>query len=222
MLKKIVLLTAGDANLPGLLMLPDKLKAIIIFCNGAGSGRNSPRNQLVSAHLYQAGFGSLLIDLLTAEEAPDYQKRMDLLLHGERLLAVGRWLTHQGIAKGVPIGYFAAGSGVAPVLQAASENRMIYAVVARGGRPDLAGEALTGIGCPVLLLEGSKDLEGISMAQSALQYLRGKKKLQLVHGSGDRVEDESGLQEVCRYAAAWFIEHLPAPSRQLRRRSYVS
>jgi putative phosphoribosyl transferase len=99
---------------------------------------------------------------------------------------------------------------------------MIYAVVARGGRPDLAGEALNGIGCPVLLLAGSRDLEGISMAQSALQQLPAKKKLQLVHGSGDRLEDEAGLQEVCKYTVSWFIEHLPAPSRYLRRRTYVS
>lgn len=222
MLKKIVLVPAGGVNLAGLLMLPDKAKAIIIFCHGAGSSRGSPRNQVVSAHLYQSGFGSLLIDLLTADEDHDFRKRFDVSLHSDRLVAISRWLSAQGIGRGVPVGYFGTGPGVAAVLQAAAASRMIYAVVARGGRPGLAGEALDGIHCPVLLLAGSRDLEGISMAQSAMQHLTGKKKLQLVHGSGERFEDEPGLQEVCRCAASWFIEHLPAPSRQLKRRTYVS
>ena len=150
-----VIIAVDGINLMGYLFLPKEAKAIIIFSHGSGSSRFSKRNQQIAEQLQQHGFGILLSDLLTPEEDKDYNHRFDIELLKERLLAVTAWFKRLPGAKNMSVGYFGASIGAASVLKAAANLPDIFAVVSRGGRPDLAMEESPFVNAPTLLIVGS-------------------------------------------------------------------
>lgn len=222
MLKKVLLIPVGAATLPGLLMLPDGAKALVVFSHGAGSSRNSPRNRAVATHFYSQGIGSLLFDLLTAEEDSEYRNRFNIDLLTGRLLAVTRWISKNSTTAALPVAFFGASTGAAAALKAAAVLPGVFAVVSRGGRPDLAGEDLYRVVAPVLLLVGERDPQVIELNRAAMAILPAKKKLQIIPGAGHLFEEEGKLQEVCLHATAWLREHLPVQNKYSKKKKYVS
>jgi len=182
-----------------------------MFAHGSGSSRHSPRNLLVARTLSDAGIGTLLFDLLTADEDRGYSTRFDIALLGSRLVAATEWLRRKGGAADAPIGYFGASTGAAAALVAAAELKQgIAAVVSRGGRPDLAGEpVLARVSAPTLLIVGGEDREVIALNRAAFACLRCEKSLQIVPGATHLFEEPGTLEQVCALASQWFRRWLP-------------
>ncbi len=204
---------AGKVVLGGILGLPGKSSAVVLFAHGSGSSRHSPRNQYVARVLRSAGIGTLLFDLLTREEeAKDEvagELRFNIRFLADRLKDATRWLIARPDMKGVRMGYFGASTGAAAALVAAAELRgVIEAVVSRGGRPDLAGKALAAVTAPTLLIVGGNDEPVIGMNQDALAELRCEKKLVIVPGATHLFEERGALEEVARLAAEFFHRYL--------------
>ena len=202
---------SGTISLEGMLELPDKATGIVLFAHGSGSSRLSPRNNTVARVLREAGQGTLLIDLLTQLEDTDYATRFDIPLLTRRLLAATRWLQNEPATLPLAIGYFGASTGAAAALQAAAEEgRKIAAVVSRGGRPDLAGEAaLNGVTSPTLLIVGGFDDVVIGLNREAYRFLRCEKELIIVPGATHLFEEPGTLEQVAKHAAAWFGKFMP-------------
>jgi dienelactone hydrolase len=201
-----------DATLRGDLVAPANAAGIVLFAHGTGSGRHSPRNRQVASALNEAGFGTLLLDLLTgAEEAADRstgQHRFDIGLLAGRLVGTVDWL-RSGATPRAPIGLFGASTGAAAALVAATARPdEVSAVVSRGGRPDLAGDALEHVRAPTLLIVGSRDEQVLELNQSALRRLRREKELVVVPGATHLFEEPGALEAVARLAADWFARHL--------------
>src|SRR5438105_900989 len=174
-------ITIGNLSLYGILSLPKNAIDLVIFAHGSGSGRHSPRNQMVAGYLNTQNIGTLLFDLLTEKEEQIDEKtsqlRFDIPFLAKRLIAVTDWV----MAKyPMAIGYFGASTGAAAALVAAAERPMIKAIVSRGGRPDLAKEALKRIKAPTLLIVGGLDAGVIELNEAALQGLQCEKKLEIV------------------------------------------
>ncbi len=215
-------LRLGALELRGLFARPAAARGVVVFAHDSGSGRLSPRNQYVAAVLQDAGFATLLFDLLTAEEEwnerETHHLRFDIPLLGARLLAVSRWLQARRDARDLAVGYFGAGTGSAAALVAAAEaacsfdpdTRPPFAVVSRGGRPDLAEGALDLVQSPTLLLVGGDDHGIIECNRDALARLPCAKSLQSVPGASHLFEEPGTLAEVARLAADWFARHAPA------------
>src|SRR5574337_177042 len=166
---------AGDAVLEGILTKPAQARAGVIFAHGSGSSRLSPRNRFVADVLVKAGFATLLFDLLTPFEDAVYENRFDIALLSSRLKQATLWLRSQPRTTDLALGYFGASTGTASALRAASElGNMIKAVVSRGGRPDLAGEALSRVPAPVLLIVGGLDLLVIDLNRDAYKLQIGR------------------------------------------------
>ena len=198
---------AGD------LTIPPKAKGIVLFAHGSGSSRLSSRNRYVAHVLQSAGLATLLIDLLTPEEERLDQitahLRFDIGLLAERLLNATDWLQSASETNALRIGYFGASTGAgAALVAAASRTELIGAVVSRGGRPDLAGDALAGVKAPVLLIVGGNDDVVIQLNQNALAQLAGEKKLEIVPGASHLFEEPGTLEQVADLAANWFTLHL--------------
>jgi putative phosphoribosyl transferase len=212
--KREVSIDAGDALLQGTLSLPKDAKGIILFAHGSGSSRHSPRNQRVAKVLQTQGLGTLLFDLLsTEEELIDQQTaelRFNIGLLAARLIGITRWVAQQASTGGLPIGYFGASTGAAAALVAAAQlPDLVAAVVSRGGRPDLAAEALGQVHASVLLLVGALDEKVVSLNRQALRRLQCQnKQLVLVPGATHLFEEPGTLEQVAQAAAAWFAEHL--------------
>ena len=208
-----VIIPAG-VMLPGDLTIPEHPRGIVVFAHGSGSSRLSPRNQRVAAHLHHGHFATLLFDLLTAdEEAVDVRTaelRFDIPLLAERLVQVTDWLVEQPSTKDLRIGYFGASTGAAAALiAAAARPDAVDAVVSRGGRPDLAGEALPRVAAATLLIVGGHDTPVIGMNQSALRSLGAPiKRLEIVPGATHLFEEPGALARVSDLALEWFEEHL--------------
>ena len=201
---------AGLAELDGELILPPSAKGIVLFAHGSGSSRFSPRNTYVAEVLQQRGIGTLLFDLLTREEDQIYETRFDIALLTTRLVDATEWLQSNQDTKDLSIGYFGASTGAAAALQAAArmESR-IAAVVSRGGRPDLAGEAaLRQVTAPTLLIVGGADYGVIELNQQAETLLNCEKQLMLIPGATHLFEEPGTLQQVAANAADWFVRHL--------------
>jgi dienelactone hydrolase len=198
-------------SLEGMLDLPENTPGIVLFAHGSGSSRLSPRNNYVAGVLREAGLGTLLIDLLTRSEDMDYSTRFDIPLLTQRLLAATRWLQNEERTKSLAISYFGASTGAAAALQAAAEEGgKIAAVVSRGGRPDLAGEAaLNGVTSPTLLIVGGFDDVVIGLNREAYRFLRGEKELIIVPGATHLFEEPGTLEQVAKHAAAWFGKFMP-------------
>lgn len=208
-------------TLDGLLGLPAHPRGVIAFAHGSGSGRFSPRNQFVARHLESGGFATLLMDLLTPDEADDRRKIFDIDLLADRLLLAEAWLQTHPQTAGLPIGYFGASTGAGAALQAAARKpHAVGAVVSRGGRPDLAGPYLNLVTAPTLLLVGSNDGPVIDMNQDALVRLTCRKELVIVPGASHLFEEPGTLEQVAREALRWFQRYLqPEPHTTKEHRS---
>lgn len=208
-----VQIPADDAILEGELTTPEEFRGIVLFAHGSGSSRHSPRNQYVARVLQDARIATLLFDLLTAEEDAIDQTtshlRFDIDLLTRRLLAATAWVLKQPQMQSVKLGYFGASTGAAAALVAASEVvKDTAAVVSRGGRPDLAGPALTRVQAPTLLIVGADDPAVLQLNQEALSKLPGEKRLEIVRGATHLFEEPGTLEEAARLAREWFEGHL--------------
>ena len=204
-----VQITQGRLALEGILGLPTNPSGIIVFAHGSGSGRLSPRNNFVAHHLQQNGLATLLLDLLTPDEAENRRKVFDIDLLADRLLLAKAWLEEDPRTKNLGIGYFGASTGAGAALQAAARDpQKIQAVVSRGGRPDLAEAYLPSVTAPTLLIVGKWDEPVIEMNQSAYKLLTCEKKLIIVPGATHLFEEPGTLEAVADHACTWFSRHL--------------
>ena len=192
----------------GILGLPPDPRGVIVFAHGSGSGRLSPRNNFVARHLQQNGFATLLLDLLTPDEAEDRRNVFDIDLLADRLLLTKSWLEQEPRTKKLGVGYFGASTGAGAALQAAARKPSnIRAVVSRGGRPDLAETYLPSVAAPTLLIVGGWDEPVIEMNRSAFELLSCEKKLIIVPGATHLFEEPGTLEQVASHACAWFLQH---------------
>lgn len=199
----------GETGREGILGIPERAVGIVIFAHGSGSGRFSPRNNFVASELQRAGIATLLVDLLTPEEELDRANVFDIELLAERLLETTAWVHHDARTARLAIGYFGASTGAAGALVAAAEpNAGIAAIVSRGGRPDLAGDALDRVQAPTLLIVGGLDAPVISLNERAFERLTCEKELEVVPGAGHLFEETGTLDIVARLACGWFSRHL--------------
>lgn len=209
MSERHVRIPVDSVTLEGDLDMPEGAGALVVFAHGSGSSRLSPRNRFVAGELRKAGFGTLLFDLLTGEEDEVYENRFDMDLLTERLGAATRWLRGTAEARGKKIGYFGASTGSAAALRAAAEpGSDIGAVVSRGGRPDMAKDALGRVRAPTLLIVGGLDDVVIVLNEEALKLIQAEKELTIVPGASHLFEEAGKLEEVARLAAEWFKRHL--------------
>jgi putative phosphoribosyl transferase len=204
---------ADGVTLPGDLTVPDEARGIVVFAHGSGSSRLSPRNKAVAGGLTRAGFGTLLFDLLTAEEerrdARDAALRFDIALLTRRLTAVTGWLDEQAATRDLPLGLFGASTGAAAALATAARRRdRVGAVVSRGGRPDLAGEALKQVRAAVLLIIGQQDPQVLPPNFAARRDLPPDTELAIIEGAGHLFEEPGALDQVTALAGQWFTRHL--------------
>ncbi|MDP8927865.1 MAG: dienelactone hydrolase family protein [Actinomycetota bacterium] len=201
---------AGELNLPGDLSVPGDPRGLVIFAHGSGSSRRSPRNRHVASLLNDAGFATLLFDLLTDVEERDRGNVFDIPLLGRRLISATLWARQLDEFAGLPVGFFGASTGAAAALVAAAElGREVQAVVSRGGRPDLAMERLGDVTVPTLLIVGGRDEPVIAMNEQAAKELRGQHELVIVPGATHLFEEAGALDEVAKQAGEWFSRHLP-------------
>jgi len=203
---------ADGVTLPGDMALPDGARGIVVFAHGSGSSRLSPRNKAVANGLTRAGFGTLLFDLLTLDEertdTRDAALRFDIALLSRRLTGAIGWLDEQAVTRGVPLGLFGASTGAAAALATAARRPgQVRAVVSRGGRPDLAGEALGQVRAPVLLIVGEQDTRVLELTEAAQRDLPSS-ELAVVEGAGHLFEEPGALDQVTALAADWFTRHL--------------
>ncbi len=205
----------GTATLQGILRVPRSAAAVVIFAHGSGSGRRSPRNNLVAERLSGAGLASCLFDLLTEpEEARDAMTaalRFDIPLLTERLIAATRWVRHHPNLQNLRLGYFGASTGAAAALGAAAVLHDVAAVVSRGGRPDLAGASLAKVRAPTLLIVGGEDPEVLALNREALARMRCEAKLEIVPNATHLFEEPGTLEQAAGLALDWFTRHLAAP-----------
>jgi pimeloyl-ACP methyl ester carboxylesterase len=197
----------GDAVLQGDVVLPQDARGIVLFAHGSGSSRFSTRNRYVANYLVEGGLGTLLFDLLTADEEVrdmrDASLRFDIDLLTRRLAGVTRWLGLQAWATHLRRGYFGASTGAAAAL-AASVECEVHAIVSRGGRPDLAGAALPRVAAPTLLIVGSHDPVVIELNEQALRLLQCEARLEIVPGATHLFEEPGTLELVAALALRWF------------------
>lgn len=197
------------ASLEAYLTVPQQAKGVVLFAHGSGSSRKSPRNQLVARFLHDEQIGSILMDLLTAEEDSDPDKRFDIPFLAKRLLEVTRWALREPQLHAQTLGYFGASTGAAAAVIAAAElGPKIAAVVSRGGRPDLAREALRKVQSPTLLIVGGDDVAVLDLNEQAYAMLNCTKQLQVVPGATHLFEEPGTLEEVGRMSAHWFAQYL--------------
>jgi dienelactone hydrolase len=208
---------AGRVHLQGDLSVPAGATGMVAFAHGTGSGRHSPRNRRVARSLQDAGFGTLLLDLLTEEEEQadlrDAHLRFDIGLLASRLASAMAWLEGQAETSDLPVGLFGASTGAAAALVAATERRAA-AIVSRGGRPDLAGDALDRVESPTLLIVGSLDVEVLDLNREALERMRCEKELRVIDGATHIFEEPGKLEQVADAARAWFGTFLSGPDRR--------
>jgi dienelactone hydrolase len=198
-------------SLPGTLALPEKAGSLVLFAHGSGSSRFSSRNRFVARVLQEAQIGTLLFDLLTAEEDQIYENRFNIELITERLVKATEWLARQDETRGLAFGYFGASTGAAAALKAAASlGSRIKAVVSRGGRPDLAMEVLARVEAPTLLIVGANDEVVLSLNRKAYEKLKTTKNLEIIPGATHLFEEPGTLEQVARAAASWFKKHLSA------------
>ena len=210
---KEILIHINGKNIYGNLKIPKKAEGLVIFAHGSGSGRFSTRNNYVAGILNKNNLGTLLFDLLTAEEekidnyTAEYRFNIELLAN--RLIDVTDWLVKEPALKGLKLSYFGASTGAAAALIAAAKRpSIIYAVVSRGGRPDLAMESLPKVKAPTLLIVGGNDFEVIELNRTAYENIPAKKKLEIVPGATHLFEEPGTLEEVARLSVDWFLKYI--------------
>lgn len=203
----------GAMRLEGTLTVPIGAVGLVIFAHGSGSSRFSPRNSYVAARLREFDLATLLFDLLTDDEAGDRRNVFDIPLLAGRMAQAVRWAASHPQAGRLPIGLFGASTGAAAALVAAAEEpELVRAVVSRGGRPDLAGDALARVRAPTLLVVGGADFGVIELNDAALSILPCERRLELVPGATHLFEEPGALDVVVELAAGWFVRHLASAS----------
>ncbi|HMA01659.1 MAG TPA: dienelactone hydrolase family protein [Gemmatimonadaceae bacterium] len=204
---------SGDAALRGVLSIPPRAKAIVIFAHGSGSNSRSKRNADTARTLFEEGFASLRADLLTDEETALNERtgqfRFDVKLLAERVLAATAFVGTVTEAQMLPIAYYGASTGAAAALTAAAKRRDVYAVISRGGRPDLAISCLPDVRAATLLIVGGADVPIIPLNEEALALLAGEKELAIVPAATHLFEEPGALEEVGRLTVDWLTRHLP-------------
>src|SRR6266536_1711721 len=208
-----VQIPAGRAVLAGNLAIPDGAVALVLFAHGSGSSRHSPRNQFVARTLKDAGLATLLFDLLTPEEeAADVrtrEHRFNISLLAERLVQATKWAKQQEQTRDLRLSYFGSSTGAGAALVTAAEiPKDVGAVVSRGGRPDLAGDALPKVQAPTLLIVGGNDDIVIELNEMARDQMRCEVKLEIVPGATHLFEEPGALEKVARLASDWFADHI--------------
>jgi putative phosphoribosyl transferase len=202
----------GSWNLPGVFTIPENAFGLVIFAHGSGSSHSSPRNNAVAAQLNRVGLATLLFDLLRpAEEAAHNRAKVfDIALLAERLMGAVGWSDQAWAGEIKPIGLFGASTGAAAALVAAAElGNRIDAVVSRGGRPDLAGDALERVRAATLLIVGGEDREVLELNRRALDRMTGPNQLQIIPGATHLFPEPGAMNRVTQLATAWFEQHLP-------------
>lgn len=207
-----VRIPVGSVTLEGELQIPDRANGVVMFVHGSGSSRFSPRNVFVAEQLRARGLGTVLFDLLTAdEETADFRSgllRFDIDMLAERLIRAAGWVVEE-VPPDMPLGFFGASTGAAAALVAAAYlGPEVGAVVSRGGRPDLAGSALERVMAPTLLIVGGADDVVLPLNRAAFEKLTCEKRLHVVPGAGHLFEEPGALADVAQQAAAWFCGHL--------------
>ena len=210
----LVSIPSGRVRLDGMLEVPPAAIGLVVFSHGSGSGRHSPRNQFVAQALRDAGLGTLLLDLLTPQEDENYETRFNIDLLTERLGDAVEFVRDQARTTSLPVGLFGASTGAASALRvAATRPADVEAVVSRGGRPDLTGDArLPQVRAATLLIVGGRDYGVIELNQSAFALLHSEKHLAIVPGATHLFEEPGALDEVARLAKNWFVHHLAKPA----------
>jgi len=205
----------GDVLLDADLVVAPDAAGLVIFAHGSGSGRASPRNRMVADVLQGAGFATLLFDLLTVaeqrEDAVTGALRFDIPLLGERLIGAIDWAGQQPQIGALPIGLFGASTGAAAALVAAAARpQAVFAVVSRGGRPDLAAGSLTRVAAPTLLVVGGDDDQVIVLNRRAAARLRAPHAVEIVPGATHLFAEPGTLERVAELARDWLVAHCPA------------
>ena len=212
-----VQIPAGRAVLSGNLTVPQDAASLVLFAHGSGSSRHSPRNQFIARTLNRAGPGTLLFDLLTPEEETldiyTREHRFNIGLLAERLVHATKWARQQDQTRDLRVGYFGSSTGGAAALVAAAElPQDVGAVVSRGGRPDLAGDALPKVEAPTLLIVGGNDDIVIQLNEMARDRMRCEVKLETIPGATHLFEEPGALEHVAKLASDWFSLHIGAKS----------
>ena len=208
-----VRVAAGGVVLDGELNIPTDARGLVLFSHGSGSSRFSPRNRAVADVLLHAHLATLMLDLLTRDEEridmATAEFRFDIPLLGTRVLAAVDWATMHPSTATLPLGLFGASTGAAAALIAAAERpSLVRALVSRGGRPDLAGDALDRVTAPTLLIVGGRDPVVLQLNRQALIRLRGEKQLVVVPDATHLFEEPGALNRVAELAKDWFVAHL--------------
>lgn len=206
-------ITLKKARLKGLLQIPSGSKGIVLFAHGSGSSRFSPRNQFVASFLNKQGHATLLIDLLTEEEERIDEEtrefRFSIELLSQRLLEITEWIARDSKTRLLHLGYFGSSTGAAAALEAAALSKHpVYALVSRGGRPDLAKPFLDQVKTPTLLIVGENDAQVIQLNQEAFDLLKCPKRLDIVKGASHLFEESGCLEKVAKFSASWFSKYL--------------
>ncbi len=213
--ERLVRVPAGGVTLEGNLGVPAGARGVVLFAHGSGSSRHSTRNRHVAGVLRDAGLATLLIDLLTEEEesvdAVTAHLRFDIALLAERLVGALEWLAQDPETRDLPVGLFGASTGgAAALVAAAARPERVAAVVSRGGRPDLAGDALPRVHVPTLLIVGGNDVPVVGMNRDAMARMKGAVTLEIVPGATHLFEEPGKLESVADLARGWFLRHLSA------------
>jgi pimeloyl-ACP methyl ester carboxylesterase len=205
----LVRVAVDDAELEGALAVPEGATGLVVFAHGSGSSRTSPRNNFVAETLRDRGLGTFLFDLLTEAEDRDREARFDVSLLTERLVAVTEWLATREDAGSLDVGYFGSSTGAAAALRGAARlGDGVGAVVSRGGRVDMAEEALAAVTAPTLFVVGGADADVLALNREAFERLDCERELHVVEGAGHLFEGEGELEEVAAVAGDWFADHL--------------
>ena len=208
-----VRIEVGSVTLDGDLHVPERAAGLVVFAHGSGSSRFSRRNRAVAKILEHAGFGTLLLDLLTRDEDLEDERtaehRFNIVLLGERVVGAVDWVHARPDLRRLPIAFFGASTGAAAALIAAAARPAVTrAVISRGGRPDLAEEALPRVEAPTLLIVGGDDTPVIEMNRDAMRRMRAPVTLEIVPGATHLFEEPGALEQVARLAADWCRRHL--------------
>ena len=197
------------SDLDGVLRTPPRPRGLVVFAHGSGSSRLSPRNIAVANALNEAGFATLLFDLLTPGEESNRANVFDIRLLAGRLVDAIQWIERDPALANLPLGLFGASTGAAAALSAAARlGARVAAVVSRGGRPDLAGGALGAVRAPTLLIVGGNDDVVIDLNQRALASLKTSKALKIVPGASHVFPEPGALEAVIEHTIEWFTLHL--------------
>jgi len=200
---------AGSVRLPGTLSVPAEAFGLVVFAHGSGSSRNSPRSRWIAEFLNDAGFASLLFDLLTTGEQGARSNVFDVELLGGRLADTTRWVAEQDEVRELPVGYFGASTGTAAALWAATDRSLdVRAVASRGGRPDLAAARLHDVVAPTLLIVGGRDPDVLTLNWQAARQLRAECGVVVVPGATHLFEEPGTLRAAAGLARDWFARHL--------------